>query len=93
MLEIHRIRSLMTKAIVRNIVYPYVRHITGFGDLWIAWGSQGISETIDNNRMETEFSRTPKVDGRTVQGTTRLDIQLKNMYIFDTNTYVNIGQK
>jgi len=28
--EIHRIGSLMTKAIVRNLVYPYVRHIKGF---------------------------------------------------------------
>jgi len=43
--------------------------------------------------METEFSRTPKVDGRTVQGTKRLDIQLKNMYIYDTNIYINMGQK
>ena len=59
----------------------------------IAWGSEEISETIDNNRMAIEFSRTPKVDEGTVQGTKRLDIQLKNMYIFDTNTYVNIGQK
>jgi hypothetical protein len=32
MLEIHRIGSLMTKAIVRNLVYPYVRYITGFED-------------------------------------------------------------
>jgi len=30
---------------------------------------------------------------RTVQGTKRLDIQIKNMYIFDTKTYINMGQK
>ncbi len=59
----------------------------------IAWGSEYISETIDHNRMATEFSSITKVDGKTVQGTKRLDIQLKNVYIFDTNTYVNIGQK
>jgi len=43
--------------------------------------------------MAIESSRAPKIDVGTVQGTKRLDIQLKNMYIFDTNTYVNIGQK
>jgi len=31
-LEIHSIGSLMTKAIVRNLINPYVRHITGFLD-------------------------------------------------------------
>jgi len=43
--------------------------------------------------MAAKFDKTPKVHGRTVQVVKRLDIALKSVYIFDTKTYINMGQK
>ena len=43
--------------------------------------------------LAAKFDKTPKVHGRTVQVVKRLDIALKSVYIFDTKTYINMGQK
>jgi len=43
--------------------------------------------------MAAKLRKAQKIHGGAVQGPKRLDTELKIGYIFDTKTYINMGQK